>query len=156
MGFYLVNLHVPSCLSPYRTGLLPWGRRVVFDVVYIDFSKAFDSVVHSKLCLKLNAYGFGFELFDWIKEFLSSRSQLVLIDSCLSSPSPVLSGLPQGTVIGPLLFLLFINDLPDILPMKVTCKLFADDVKLYTSIVWQLMFSGYPCKISKFGRTPGN
>ena len=104
------------------------------DVVYIDFSRAFDSIVHSKLLAKLTSYGIGYELHAWIAEFLAGRQQRVFVNSYFSKFVPVISGVPQGSVLGPLLFLIFINDIFDNLPQPVTAKLFADDVKLYSSV----------------------
>ncbi len=99
------------------------------DVIYLDFAKAFDSVSHPKLIYKLSKYGISGKLLHWIKAFLSNRQQRVQMDNTYSSYSVVSSGVPQGSVLGPLLFLLYINDLPDNCPCVV--KLFADDVKLY-------------------------
>ena len=103
------------------------------DVVYIDFSKAFDTVVHSKLLTKLKQCGIRGLLLDWISAFLKNRIQRVKINSIFSEYKPVTSGVPQGSVLGPLLFILYINDLREILN-PVSFKLFADDLKLYTII----------------------
>ena len=101
------------------------------DCIYIDFSKAFDSVVHDKLCSKLSSFGFSDKLLSWIHAFLHSRTFRVRFGSCLSELCNVLSGVPQGSVLGPLLFLLFVNDLEQLFDTKITVKLFADDVKMY-------------------------
>jgi len=100
------------------------------DVIYVDFRKAFDSVSHDKLLLKLEAYGIKGKLLDWIREFLSNRKQRVCLGNFTSNYVPVTSGIPQGSILGPLLFLIYVNDLPEIFE-GVTCKLFADDLKLY-------------------------
>ena len=102
------------------------------DVVYLDFAKAFDSVVHSKLIAKLSCYGIDPVLLSWICSFLSNRFQYVKVDKSYSSILPVISGVPQGSVLGPILFILYVNDICTLAPVGVTIKLFADDTKLYT------------------------
>jgi len=99
-----------------------------FDVVYIDLCRAFDSIVFSKLLTKRQHYG---KLLNFISACIHKREQCVVSDNCFSSVTSVLSGVPEGSVLGPVLFLLFIND------VSFTCqaelKLFADDIKLYSS-----------------------
>jgi hypothetical protein len=99
------------------------------DVILLDFAKAFDKVPHRRLLHKLKFYEF-YEVdgttLAWISSFHSSRKQLVLLDGVKSSEKEVLSGVPQGTVLGPLLFLSFINDLPDVTTSS-DARLFADD-----------------------------
>ena len=85
----------------------------VIDTIYLDFAKAFDTVPHYRLLGKLQAYGIQGKLFHWIKEFLKERTQIVMINGVESEPTSVLSGIPQGTVLGPLLFVVYINDILD-------------------------------------------
>ena len=99
------------------------------DIIYFDFKKAFDSVSHQKLLTKLQAYGISDNLFLWIRKFLSNRTQAVKMNGQLSSNGDVTSGVPQGSVLGPTLFLIYINDVVD----TFTDKLFADDIKLYST-----------------------
>ena len=97
--------------------------------VILDFAKAFDKVPHRRLLAKLQYYGIQGKLLCWFESFLTQRSQSVVCEGKSSRSSSVTSGVPQGTVLGPLLFLLYINDLPDNLQSSV--KFFADDALLY-------------------------
>ena len=101
------------------------------DVVYLDFCKAFDKVPHKRLLKKLHGYGIRGRIYNWVKKFLSGREQRVFVNGAYSSKD-VTSGIPQGSVLGPVLFLVFINDLPDVI--EVLIKLFADDAKIYAVV----------------------
>ena len=103
------------------------------DVIYLDFAKAFDKVPHKRLLHKLWHYGVRGKTLQWITPFLSSRTQHVLVEGCESAKLDVLSGGPQGTLLGPLLFLVYINDLPEIVSTS-TLRLFADDSLLYRQV----------------------
>ena len=99
----------------------------------MDFSKAFDKVCHRKLILKLEHYGVRNDLLRWITDFLTDRTQCVVVRGTSSPLSSVKSGVPQGSVLGPLLFLIYINDMP--LTVESLLALFADDSFLYRAII---------------------
>ena len=103
------------------------------DVVYCDFLKAFDKVPHKRLVQKLNYYGIAPVLVNWIKEFLSDRKQKVMVNGECSTWYEVTSGIPQGSVLGPTLFVMYINSLPDVISQS-SSYLFADDTKLANGI----------------------
>jgi len=100
------------------------------DIIYLDNSKCFDSVVHSKLLYKLSKYGFTESALKWIESFLTNRLQYVRIGNCLSESQGVVSGVPQGTVLGPLLFLCFSSDINNIVNYS-QLSMYADDTKVF-------------------------
>ena len=104
----------------------------VVDVIYLDFWKAFDTVPHHRLLGKLKAYGIIGNLLQWIKSFLVGRTQEVVVNGSLSKCGCVASGIPQGSVLGPLLFVIFINDILE--GIKSNGLMYADDTKIFRMI----------------------
>ena len=102
------------------------------DVILLDFQKAFDNVPHEKLLIKLQQYGITGQLHRWINSFLSNRSQTVVLEGAKSEEIKVSSGVPQGSVPGPILFTIFINDLPRVVDSQV--QLFAEDCITYRPV----------------------
>ena len=147
------------------------------DIVYIDICRAFDSVVHSKLIYKLTQFGISGALLKWIAAFLSDRYQCVVVEHSYSHWTQVLSGVPQGSVLGPILFILFIDDIGIVCSGSVNHKLFADDLKLSSEIRtkhdnatvqltldrleqwcrdWQLTINIPKCRILHLGKNNSN
>ena len=102
------------------------------DCIYLDFSKAFDSVPHHIMLHKLQAYGIKGNVLRWIEHFLQGRFQRVSVNGVLSMIAAVISGIPQGSVLGPILFIIFVNDMPEILHTMIL--MFADDTKIFWEI----------------------
>ena len=141
------------------------------DMIYLDIQKAFDSVPHQRLIKKIKSLGIDGNIHKWIKNFLTDRQQRVTLNGKSSKWSSVTSGVPQGSVLGPVLFILFINDLPQ--RVKSHCVLFADDAKLYKELKqlkdfeelqddlyelciwaskWLLFFNVQKCKVMHIGK----
>jgi hypothetical protein len=125
-----------SCLSNLLISLESWTKEIdegfPVDVVYIDFRKAFDSVPHNRLLHKLSNYGITGNLHRWIEQFLVGRSQCVHIGNGVSTWASVRSGVPQGSVLGPLLFLIYVDDINSYVDCNMV--MFADDLKLWNKI----------------------
>ena len=172
-----------SCLTNLLETLEHWTKILdeqdCIDVAYLDFRKAFDLVSHKHLLYKMSKYGISGQVLKWVEGFLRDRSQRVVIRGSASEPCNVTSGVPQGSVLGPVLFLIFINDLP--LEVLSPLSLFADDSKIFTRIVtnkksklrgfdgqnalqrdlirvqewaqkWKMEFNVDKCKIMHFGK----
>ena len=108
------------------------NNREQIDAILLDMSKAFDTVPHERLCYKLSLYGIRGVTLKWIRSFLSGRTQKVILNGQESNTTRVLSGVPQGSVLGPLLFIVYINDMPNDIASNI--KLYADDALLYRTI----------------------
>ena len=121
------------CVTQLLEVIESWTRILdaggVVAAIYFDFAKAFDTVPRERLLLKCYAHGIQGSALTWIRSFLTGRSQRVVVNGADSSWSQVTSGIPQGSVLGPRLFLLFINDMPDDIMSSI--KIFADDTKVY-------------------------
>ena len=167
-------VHKKSCVSNLLecqdvvSCLLKDGKSV--DVLYTDFEKAFDKVSHRKLIVKLEGYGFRGKIINWVRSFLSNRRQRVVMGEAESEWRDILSGVPQGSVLGPLLFVIYINDLPD--GVKNIFKMYADDSKVIAESgqglqedigrikewcnKWSMKLNSQKCKIMYFGKgNPG-
>jgi len=172
-GFLSRRSTLTNLLESVNDWTLSIENKLLNRVAYIDFSRAFDSVSHAKLLHKLKSYGIDGVLLEWIADFLSERIHCTRVGNAMSSFRFIRSGVVQGSCLGPLLFIIFINDITDIFTTGITCKLYADDVKVYTevksdddlccfqdyldsvhhwSVVWQLSVSSRKCCTVDIGK----
>jgi hypothetical protein len=133
MGGRSITLQLLKVLDDWTT-ILDNGRTI--DTIYTYFMKTFDKVPHIRLINKLHSYGISNQTCVWVKNFLSNHKQRVQLNGSFSKWHNVMSGIPQGSVLGPVLFVLFINDLP--LNVESDVCMFADDTKLYREIANQI------------------
>jgi len=133
-GFLKKHSTTTNILSSLNDWTLSMHNHRSVVIAYIDFQRAFDAISHTKLIFKLSHYGIDGNLLFWIQAFLTNRSQCVKVNATMSSYLPISSGVPQGSVIGPLLFTLFINDIIDLFDSPTKAILFADDIKIYSEI----------------------
>jgi len=133
-GFLSRRSTTTNLLETINDWTLAIDNRNAISVVYIDFARAFDTVCHSKLCYKLSRYGVTGNLLKWIQSFLTDRSQCTRVGQSCSDYVNLSSGIVQGSILGPLLFLMYINDIVDLFDSTCSCKLYADDIKVYSVI----------------------
>ena len=110
--------------------LTGWCRGLDSDCIYLDYAKAFDKVDHALLIKKLELYSVHPIMLKWIESFLMERKQCVVVNGNRSNIQPVISGVPQGSVLGPVLFVMFINDLERVVTRNSTVRFFADDTRI--------------------------
>ena len=129
-GFQKGRSRVAQLLEAFYDISGALDRGIETDIIYLDFAKAFDSVCPAKLVSKLSTFGIKDPLLTWFHSYLTGRSQRVVINGTSSRWTDVGSGVPQGSQLGPILFLLFVNDMPNVVT-SATLAMFADDSKCY-------------------------
>lgn len=171
-GFRRGRSCLTNLLQFFHHMLTVYDESRAIDVVYLDFKKAFDKVPHRRLMAKVRALGIVGSVANWIEDWLTDRSQRVVVNGSSSEWAPVASGVPQGSVLGPVLFLIYINDLDVGIISKIS--MFADDTKLGTSVAdsdrvrdlqrdldrigewsdtWAMPFNTDKCRVMHIGRT---
>ena len=171
-GFVSGRNTVTQLLVTINDWMQNLDENIDVDAAYMDFRKAFDTVPHQRLLTKLKNYNINGPILSWITSFLNNRSQFVKINNSVSESLTVTSGVPQGSVLGPTLFIYFINDLPNVV-QNSSIKIFADDTKVYNSVnnpenvnhlqnaidnlyqwtqTWLLKFNKEKCKILHLGK----
>ena len=133
-GFLQGDSFIAQLLSIIHEIQTAFDENPTVDVrgVFLDISKAFDKVWHDGIIFKLKSYGVEGELLSLLKNYLENREQRVVLNGQTSEWRKIMSGVPQGSVLGPLLFLIYINDLPD--GINSLCKIFADDTSLFSKV----------------------
>lgn len=133
-GFLSKRCTTTNLLDTLNDWTIAINNKKTVDSIYIDFSKAFDTVSHCKLLNKLTSYGITGNLLKWITGFLNNRTQTTRVGLSVSEPVSLTSGVVEGGCLGPLLFILYVNDVCDVIDSNATLKLYADDIKLYSII----------------------
>ena len=171
-GFVSGRNTITQLLITINDWMQDLDNNIDVDAAYMDFRKAFDTVPHQRLLTKLKGYNIKGPILNWITSFLNNRFQFVKINNSVSESLKVTSGVPQGSVLGPTLFIYFINDLPKVVH-NAKIKIFADDTKVYNSVndpenvnhlqkaidelhlwtqEWLLKFNKEKCKILHLGK----
>lgn len=165
-----------SCVTQLLVTINEWmsylDENIPVDAIYLDLRKAFDTVPHKRLINKLKGYGIHGNLLSWIEDFLNERTQFVSVNGERSEESKVISGVPQGSVLGPILFIYYINDMPNVQD-QCSLKIFADDTKAFSAVEsmddrhklqdcidklvewsdqWLLKFNSDKCKVMHLGK----
>lgn len=169
-GFHQHHSTLHQLLKVIQNILESFSNNTQTDIIYLDYKKAFDSVAHTELLSKLWSYGIQGKLWKWFQAYLSGRMQCVQLNNVTSELLPVISGVPQGSILGPLLFLIFVNNIYDSV-ISSNIALFDDDPKLYKNIscsldsfslqqdlnrlcvwshVWKLKLNEYKCTLVRF------
>ena len=170
-GFRLKRSCVTNLLDFFDEVTKEYDQHKSVDIIYLDFQKAFDKVPHKRLMHKLHSIGIRGKLYEWIKEWLRNRKQSVVVNGHKSTWISVTSGVPQGSVLGPILFLIYINDIDN--GMSAYISKFADDTKLMIpaistincdnlqsdldklnrwSAMWLMKFNENKCKVLHIGK----
>ena len=134
-GFRAKRSCETQILTLYHELAASLDKKIQTDMIILDFSKAFNRVPHQRLLKRVHHYGIRGTTYQWISSFLNSRTQQVLVEGQSSEKVPIVSGVPQGSVLllGPVLFLISINDLPEDINSRT--RLFADDYTVPTNII---------------------
>ena len=168
-------VHGRSCTTRLHAVLDKWNEAIEqgdsIEAIYLDFTKGFDMVPHQRLIIKLKGYGTCGKVLHWIAAFLDERRQRVIVNGSKTSWSPVTNGIPQRSVLGPILFVCYTNDMPEVADSPV--HMFANDTKIYRQITtqsdqktlqadlkqleewsrkWQLCFNEEKCKVMHLGQ----
>ena len=133
-GFRYLHSTVTALLEATDSWAYDVDRGNINAVVFLDLKKAFDTVDHEILLSKLNKYGIEDMENKWFKSYLNNRNQKCFVNGCLSQNRSLACGIPQGTILGPLLFILYINDLPYCLSYTQP-RMYADDIRIYLLLV---------------------
>jgi hypothetical protein len=172
-GFVAGKSTITQLLETYHNINIELEKRKQVDIIFLDLTKAFDSVSHVHLLTKIQRFGINGRTLEWFRSYLSNRMQYTVVNDATSTEIPVLSGVPQGSILGPLLFIIYINDMPSNVDVRCPIQLYADDSKISSTIdsyhdcyrlqeqlerlvrwsrEWRLNFNASKCKIMSITR----